>query len=215
MFITLDGIDGSGKTTQASLLFESLVNLGLDVVHARDPGGTIAGDVIRNLLLNSDTPLHRRSEAMLFMAARSELVEEVIIPSLRARKVVVSDRFLLANIAYQGCQNPQDQDFLKSTDLWRAGVWASAGLIPDLTLLLDLPAEKAIDRLRRPKDRFERRGKKYLEQVRLAFLHELPRSAKKTYVVDASLPSDEVQKTIASIVVPALGLTNDLQSDLQ
>lgn len=207
MFITLDGIDGSGKTTQASLLSESLVNLGLDVVHTRDPGSTIAGDVIRNLLLNSDTPLHRRSEAMLFMAARSELVEEVIIPSLRARKVVVSDRFLLANIAYQGCQNPQDQNFLKSTDLWHSGVWASAGLIPDLTLLLDLPAEIAIDRLTQPKDRFERRGKQYLEQVRLAFLDELPRSAKKTYVLDASLPSDEVHRTIASIVIPALGLT--------
>jgi len=207
MFITLDGIDGSGKTTQASLLSESLVNLGLDVVHTRDPGSTIAGDVIRNLLLNSDTPLHRRSEAMLFMAARSELVEEVIIPSLRARKVVVSDRFLLANIAYQGCQNPQDQNFLKSTDLWLSGIWASAGLIPDLTLLLDLPAEIAIDRLRQPKDRFERRGKQYLEQVRLAFLDELPRSAKKTYVLDASLPSDEVHRTIASIVIPALGLT--------
>jgi|688.fasta_scaffold14956_4 dTMP kinase len=207
MFITLDGIDGSGKTTQASLLSESLVNLGLDVVHTRDPGSTIAGDVIRNLLLNSDTPLHRRSEAMLFMAARSELVEEVIIPSLRARKVVVSDRFLLANIAYQGCQNPQDQNFLKSTDLWLSGIWASAGLIPDLTLLLDLPAEIAIDRLTQPKDRFERRGKQYLEQVRLAFLDELPRSAKKTYVLDASLPSDEVHRTIASIVIPALGLT--------
>ena len=207
MFITLDGIDGSGKTTQASLLSESLVNLGLDVVHTRDPGSTIAGDVIRNLLLNSDTPLHRRSEAMLFMAARSELVEEIIIPSLRARKVVVSDRFLLANIAYQGCQNPQDQNFLKSTDLWLSGIWASAGLIPDLTLLLDLPAEIAIDRLTQPKDRFERRGKQYLEQVRLAFLDELPRSAKKTYVLDASLPSDEVHRTIASIVIPALGLT--------
>lgn len=207
MFITLDGIDGSGKTTQASLLSESLVNLGLDVVRTRDPGSTIAGDVIRNLLLNSDTPLHRRSEAMLFMAARSELVEEVIIPSLRARKVVVSDRFLLANIAYQGCQNPQDQNFLKSTDLWHSGVWASAGLIPDLTLLLDLPVEIAIDRLTQPKDRFERRGKQYLEQVRLAFLDELPRSAKKTYVLDASLPSDEVHKTISSIVIPALGLT--------
>lgn len=207
MFITLDGIDGSGKTTQASLLSELLVNLGLDVVHTRDPGSTIAGDVIRNLLLNSDTPLHRRSEAMLFMAARSELVEEVIIPSLRARKVVVSDRFLLANIAYQGCQNPQDQNFLKSTDLWLSGIWASAGLIPDLTLLLDLPAEIAIDRLTQPKDRFERRGKQYLEQVRLAFLDELPRSAKKTYVLDASLPSDEVHKTISSIVIPALGLT--------
>lgn len=207
MFITLDGIDGSGKTTQASLLSESLVNLGLDVVHTRDPGSTTAGDVIRNLLLNSDTPLHRRSEAMLFMAARNELVEEVILPSLRERKVVVSDRFLLANIAYQGCQNPRDQNFLKSTDLWHAGVWASAGLIPDLTLLLDLPAEIAIDRLRQPKDRFERRGKQYLEQVRLAFLDELPRSAKKTYVLDASLPSDEVHKTIASIVISALGLT--------
>jgi dTMP kinase len=207
MFITLDGIDGSGKTTQASLLSELLVNLGLDVVHTRDPGSTIAGDVIRNLLLNSDTPLHRRSEAMLFMAARSELVEEIIIPSLRARKVVVSDRFLLANIAYQGCQNPQDRNFLKSTDLWHSGVWASAGLIPDLTLLLDLPAEIAIDRLTQPKDRFERRGKQYLEQVRLAFLDELPRSAKKTYVLDASLPSDEVHKTISSIVIPALGLT--------
>ena len=215
MFITLDGIDGSGKTTQASLLSESLANLGLDVVHTRDPGGTIAGDIIRNLLLNSDTPLNRRSEALLFMAARSELVEEFIIPSLRARKVVVSDRFLLANIAYQGCQNPQDQNLLKSTDLWRAGVWSSAGLVPDLTLLLDLPAEKAIDRLRQPTDRFERRGKQYLEHVRLAFLDELPRSAKKTYVLDASLPSDEVHKAIASIVIPALGLTNDVQASSQ
>lgn len=146
------------------------------------------------------------------MAARSQLIEEVIIPSLKAHKIVISDRFLLANIVYQGCR---DLCFLKSTDLWRAGIWASDGLIPDLTLLLDLPAEKAIDRLRQPKDRFERRGKQYLEQVRLAFLDELPRSAKKTHVLDASLPSDAVQRTIASIVIPALGLANELQASSQ
>lgn len=201
MFISLDGIDGGGKSTQAARLCAALRDRGYDVLAVRDPGGTATGEAIRSLLLDSRLAMHRRAEAMLFMAARCELVEGLIRPALRAGKVVVSDRFLLANVVYQSthldesCSNP-----LSADELWRVGEWAAGGLRPDLTLLLDLPAEVALRRIDRAADRMESRGLPYLESVRQAFLRELPRAAIHTLAIDAAASADQIHSQIFDCV---------------
>jgi dTMP kinase len=195
MFITLDGIDGAGKSSQLAMLCDQLEAAGDQVLRVRDPGGTSAGEAIRSLLLASELPLHRRTEALLFLAARSQLVEELIRPALLTGTIVVSDRFLLANVVYQSIGSD-----LQPEELWRVGEWASGGLRPDLTLLLDMPAEAAMTRLERPKDRLEARGVEYMEAVRRAFLVQLPRAAQSTAIIQADRTIDEVHLDIVAAV---------------
>jgi dTMP kinase len=195
MFITLDGIDGSGKSSQIGMLCEYLEAQGNKVLRVRDPGGTAPGEAIRSLLLDTDLNMHRRCEALLFLAARSQLIEEQIRPALDSGKIVVSDRFLLANVVYQSIGSDLQPD-----DLWRVGEWAGGGLRPDLTLLLDMPAEAAMARVDRPKDRMESRGVEYMEAVRMAFLVQLPRAAHQTAIIQADRPRDEVHQDILAAV---------------
>ena len=195
MFITLDGIDGAGKSSQVAMLCDHLVALGERVLRVRDPGGTPAGEAIRGLLLDSDLALHARCEALLFLAARSQLVEAQIRPALQAGTIVVSDRFLLANVVYQSIGSD-----LQAEELWRVGEWASGGLRPDLTLLLDMPADAAMARLDRPKDRMESRGLDYMEAVRRAFLVQLPRAAHCTAIVQADRSIEEIHLEILAAV---------------
>lgn len=195
MFITLDGIDGSGKSSQVELLCQYLESGGNRVLRVRDPGGTAPGEAIRSLLLDSQLEMHRRCEALLFLAARSQLVEEQIRPALQEGTIVISDRFLLANVVYQSIGSDLQPD-----DLWRVGEWASGGLRPDLTLLLDMPAAAAMTRLERPKDRMESRGVEYMEAVRMAFLVQLPRAAQTTAIIQADRPIEEVHSEIVAAV---------------
>jgi len=200
MFITLDGIDGGGKSTQVARLCDFLRDAGHRVVAVRDPGGTPTGEAIRSLLLASDLSMNRRSEAMLFMAARGELVHRIIRPAIADGSVVVSDRFLLANVVYQSISSDAETGELATADLWRIGQWATGGLRPDITLLLDLPADVAMSRIDRPADRMESRGIDYLASVRQAFLSQLPHSSDQTCVIDASQPPDQVQEAIRAAV---------------
>ena len=139
VFITLDGIDGVGKSTQMDRLTSYLEDLGHDILQVRDPGSTEIGARLRELLLDSDLDLHRRTEAMLFMASRCEMIEKTIRPALASGKTVLSDRFLLANVVYQSIGGE-----VSAERLWEMGRWANAGLAPDLTLLLDMPASEAM-----------------------------------------------------------------------
>jgi len=200
MFITLDGIDGGGKSTQVARLCDFLRDAGHRVVAVRDPGGTPTGEAIRSLLLDSDLSMNRRSEAMLFMAARGELVHRVIRPAIADGAVVVSDRFLLANIVYQSITSDEQKDELNTEDLWRIGQWATGGLRPNITLLLDLPADVAISRIDRPADRMESRGIDYLASVRQAFLTQLPYASQQTRVIDASQAPDQVHQAIRAAI---------------
>ncbi len=187
LLITLDGIDGVGKSTQIDRLREHLRFLGHEVVCVRDPGSTPTGLKLREILLDSDLQMHRRTEAMLFMASRCELIETVVRPSLESGKTVISDRFLLANVVYQSIGGE-----VAAEELWRMGRWANNGLEPDLTFLLDMPAESAVGRIDRPADRMEARGVSYLESVRQAFLEQLPNSSPKTVIVNADQDIDQV-----------------------
>ena len=191
MFITLDGVDGGGKSTQISRLREALESLGYEVESVRDPGSTDTGEAIRKILLDSELDMHRRSEAFLYMAARAQLVEERIRPALEQDKIVISDRFLLANVVYQSAAGGESTE-----QLWNLGAIATAGLRPDLTLLLDLPAEVSMQRLSRPVDRMESRGEPYLEAVRQGFLAQVPRAGNAHEVIDATLDADAVTEVI-------------------
>jgi dTMP kinase len=201
MFLTLDGIDGVGKSTQMKQLVDWLRGVQeRSVVTCRDPGSTHLGEAVRGILLgHHDTPVGMRSEMLLYMAARAQLVEEVIRPALDAGNVVVSDRFLLANVVYQGYGGG-----LNVEELWAVGQVATGGLTPTRTLLLDMPAELAMRRLTGTPDRIEKRGIAFLSRVREGFLAEARRRPGEIVVIDASRSIDEIQSDVRTRVAEVL-----------
>ena len=200
LFLSLDGIDGTGKSTQCRLLAEWLRERGRDVVTCIDPGGTAVGQELRQILLASRHALTPECEALLFMASRAQLVHEVIRPALEAGKVVVSDRFLLATVVYQGHAGLLDVE-----ELWQVGRLATGGLEPDLTVVLDLPVERARERYRsRPADRMETKPIEFHRRVREGFLDEAARHPERIRVVDASPNVEVVQAEVRRLVTPLL-----------
>ena len=168
-FFALDGPDGGGKTTQVAALADWLRGRGYEVLTCRDPGGTPLGDRLRAILLDRSTVgLSLRAEMLLYMASRAQLVEEVVGPALASGKVVVSDRYLLANVVYQGYAGGLGVD-----DLIGVGRVATSGLLPDLTIVLDVPPEVARSRTEGrggAPDRIEARPEGYHARVREGFL---------------------------------------------
>lgn len=196
MFISLDGVDGSGKSTQHRLLCEWLTQQGFDVVACRDPGSTVVGDALRDLILQQHkVSIAARTEMLLYMASRAQLVAEVIRPALDAGRAVVSDRFLLANVVYQGHALGLDVEML-----WEVGRIATAGVMPDRTIVLDLPPDKAATRMNRELDRVEQRGQAFQQKVRDGFLAEAGANKERISVVDASGEIDEIQDAIQAVV---------------
>ena len=191
LFLVLDGLDGTGKSTQCRLTADWLRGLGRAVTECVEPGSTSVGIELRTLLLGHRHDLGLRTEALLFMAARAELVERVIRPALAAGGTVVSDRYFLANIVYQGHAGGLDVD-----ELWRVERFATGGLDPDLTLVLDLPVPAALGRRGRAADRKEARDLDYQERVRAGFLAEAARRPDRIRVIDAARPVDEIQAAI-------------------
>lgn len=191
LFISLDGIDGCGKSTQARLLADRLRAEGLPVTTCADPGGTPLGDQLRAILLQQKHALSLSAEALLFMASRAQLVADIIRPSLEQGHLVVSDRYLLANVVYQGYGGGLDP-----TQLWEVGRLATGGLLPDLTLLLDLPVPLARTRRNRPPDRVESRDDAYHERVRNGFLIEARQRPGNIVIIDASPGAEMVQERI-------------------
>ncbi len=192
MFFSFDGIDGAGKTTQMQLFCEWLQTSGHDVVSCRDPGSTPLGNAIRELLLNRhDLAIDRTAEMLLYMAARAQLVAEIIRPALAAGKTVVSDRYLLANAVYQGHAGGLDV-----ASIWQIGAQITGGLEPDLTFVLDMPPAAAAGRIQRDLDRMEQQGDDYRLRLRAGFLAEAARRPEKIVVIDASRTIDEVQAQI-------------------
>jgi dTMP kinase len=194
-FISLDGLDGTGKSTQCRLLADWLRGRGQTVTECADPGGTAIGTVVRDLLLHHRQEMALPCEALLFMASRAQLTAEVIRPALAAGQVVVCDRFLLANVVYQGHAGG-----LEVERLWDLGRFATGGLEPDLTLVLDLPVEAALARRGRPPDRLESREAAFHERVRAGFLAEARRRPERIRVVEASGPVAGIHERIVQEV---------------
>ncbi len=195
MFISFDGVDGVGKSTQAAQFVEWLQEQGHQVLRCRDPGSTELGERLRTLVLkDTDISIAARSEMLLYMAARAQLVSEVIQPALASGQVVVSDRFLLANVVYQG-----HAAGLEPREIWDVGAVATGGLAPDLTLVLDMPLEKAVGRIGRQLDRIEARGVEFLERVRQGFLREAAQAPDRIVVVNADQEIPQVQDDIRQV----------------
>jgi dTMP kinase len=194
VFFSLDGLDGAGKSTQCRLLAEWLRSSGWAVTECADPGGTAVGDVLRDLLLHHRHHIALPCEALLFMASRAQLVAEVIRPALDAGHAVVSDRFLLANVVYQGHAGGLDPD-----ELQRVGLLATGGLEPDLTFVLDLPLDTARARKKAAADRLERRDEGFHARVRAGFLTEAKKRPDKIVVLDATQRPADVQAQIRKL----------------
>jgi len=192
LFVTLEGIDRSGKTTQARLLGEAL---GDRAVAVREPGGTAVGERVRELLKDPSIEVDERTEALLFAAARAELVSEVIRPALDEGKIVISDRFLDSSLAYQGGARG-----LGVEEVERINEFATGGLRPDVTVLLDLPPAAAAGRAGVEVDRFEQEGAGLQERVRAAYEELVVRDPDRWVRVDADRDPDEVHRDVLAVV---------------
>ena len=194
-FITLDGVDGGGKSTQVQMLVDWLAARGHSVRTYRDPGSTRLGEALRDVLLHrQEIPLAATSEMLLYMASRAQLVDEVLRPALAECDYVITDRYLLANVVYQGVAGGLDPQAI-----WDVGRVATGGLSPDLTIVLDLPVDMAAQRITRSLDRLESRGRDYFEKVRQGFLQQHGHAG-KSIVIDATQAIDDVHRSIVSAV---------------
>ncbi len=198
-FISLDGLDGAGKSTQCRLLADWLRAKGHAVTTCIDPGGTPLGAQLRSLVLHHRSEIDRMCEALLFMASRAQLLAEVIRPALASGNIVLSDRFLLANIVYQGHAGGLDVE-----RLWEVGRFATGGLEPDLTIVLDLSLEQAALRRGRAADRIEKRDLEYHARLRQGFLAEARRRPERIRVVDAAPSIEIVQQAIQGEILSFL-----------
>jgi dTMP kinase len=196
LFLSLDGLDGTGKSTQCARLASWLRTRGRTVTECTDPGGTSVGSRLRQLIFDSKEPLSMTCEALLFMASRAQLVKEVIEPALERGEDVVSDRFLLANVVYQGHAGGLDP-----AELWRVGRFSTGGLEPDLAIVLDLSPAEAAARRARPADRIEDRDVDYHVRVRNGFLTEAKRRQDRIRVVDAGETVEAVHRSICAEVL--------------
>jgi dTMP kinase len=197
-FITLEGIDGAGKSTHLEWLREALAQRGHEVVVTREPGGTPLGETLRGLLLNHH--MHLETEALLMFASRREHLAEVIVPALQQGKWVISDRFTDASFAYQGGGRGIDEGRLRILE-----DWVQQGLQPDLTLLFDVPLEVARQRLsaNASLDRFEQEQQDFFQRVRDAYLRRAAQFPSRIRVIDSarSLPAirAELETLIAGL----------------
>ncbi|MXZ80425.1 MAG: dTMP kinase [Gammaproteobacteria bacterium] len=202
--ITVEGSDGSGKTTHLDYICTCLRNRGVPVVQTREPGGTDIGEALRNILIRRvDLEMHADTELLLMFAARMEHVEKVIRPALKSGTWVVVDRFIDASYAYQGGG--------RGISAKRIGVlekWVLQGLSPDLTILLDVAVDVGLGRTvsrNADADRFEAQDLEFKSAVRDSYLDRARQDPNRIRVVDASAPKTAVQESIRAILEPVMG----------
>jgi len=194
VFISFEGIDGVGKSTQIRLAEEFLQSLGLEIVTTFEPGGTDLGQEIRNLLLHRKGAVSPRAEALLYAADRAHHVATKVRPALAEGKIVISDRFLDSSVAYQGAGRK-----LAANEVRNISLWAVDGLLPDLTILLDLDAAKASKRREstgQEADRLEREKQDFFEAVRSEFLKLAASEPERFLVVNADQSPNEIFEQI-------------------
>ncbi len=195
-FITFEGSEGSGKSTQIELIDRYLKRKGRKVLFLREPGATKISEQIRRILLDvGSAGMSNECETLLYMAARSQLVRERIVPALRQGKVVLCDRFLDSTIAYQGYGNGVDIVWIK-----QLGKFATGGVTPDLTLFFDIDAKKGLGRISRPKDRIERRSVLYHNRVRAGYRTLARQEPKRIKLVKVNGSKEEIHKIVRRYV---------------
>jgi dTMP kinase len=203
-FISLEGGEGAGKSTQNKRIIDWLAGQGLEVVENREPGGTIVSEQIRQVLLDTrNAGLGATAELLLMFAARSQLVQEVILPALADGKVIVCDRFADASYAYQGGGRGLGAETAEVVEKL-----VLKDLRPDLTLLFDIPVEQGMKRVagRGEADRFEVESIRFFERVRAAYLERAAASPQRFRIIDASQDEDRVWLQVRNILQEKLGL---------
>ena len=198
LFITFEGGDGSGKSTQAGLLAQWLTEQGRTVVRTREPGGSDVGVEIRNLVLHHRGHIDPRAEALLYAADRAQHIATVVRPALERGDVVIQDRYFDSSVAYQGAGRVLDAKEIRDLSLW-----ATESLLPDVTVLLDLDenvARTRLDAADKPFDRLENEKAEFHSRVRAGFLALANAEPKRFLVLDATQPIDELAQAIRSRV---------------
>ena len=197
VLITFEGVEGSGKSTQARLLHEALRSGGIDSILTREPGGTPIGERIRGILLDpACREMQARTELLLYLASRNQHVQERLLPALRVGKVVISDRYSESSLAYQG--GGRDLTFRQVS---RLNKYATVGLVPDLTIVVDVPPEVGAERMKgAPRDRLESERREFHELVRKSYLALARRAPGRIKVVDGRRPEAELAREVANLV---------------
>ncbi|SEQ17280.1 dTMP kinase [Nitrosomonas ureae] len=200
-FITLEGIDGAGKSTQLAWITELLQRAGKRVVVSREPGGTALGEQLRALLLDKSMTMHAETETLLMFAARREHLDKVILPALAQDQWVVSDRFTDASFAYQSGGRGLD-----SAKLIILEQWVQGALQPDLTLYFDVPADVGQQRVSRGGvvDRFEQEQADFFLRVRAAYLNRAQRFSDRIKIIDSNRSLPEVKAAVEQVLQPLL-----------
>ena len=196
LFITFEGADGSGKTTQLNKIKELLMEKGFDVVVTREPGALDIGQKIRNILLHNEGFVSDRCEMFLFLADRSQHIDALIKPAIEQGKIVLCDRHTDSTIAYQGYGRGQDIELLK-----KLNEIAVNGLKPDLTLLFDVSTQTAQNRVGNEKDRMEAAGMEFHSKVRKGYLELQKENPERIKIIDANASIDEVFDNTKNIVL--------------
>ncbi|WP_404475315.1 dTMP kinase [Microbacterium aerolatum] len=202
LWITLEGGDGSGKTTQAELLENWLRDSGRTVLRTREPGGSEVGQLIRDIVLHHRGDIAPRAEALLYAADRAHHVETVVLPALERGEIVLQDRYLDSSVAYQGAGRVLDGAQVRDLSLW-----ATNGALPDLTVLLDLDpvtARQRLDSADKPFDRLEAEKQDFHARVREAYLALADAEPGRFVVLDAAASPDEIADAIRTRIASLL-----------
>lgn len=200
LFITFEGPDGSGKTTQLQRVADALRQEGYEVLESREPGGTMLAEKVRDIVLDGSLPLLNKTEVLLYLAARSEHVSRVLQPAMEAGKIVLCDRFSDSTLVYQGLVKGLDADGLGMLRILND--YASDGLTPDLTLVLDGRPEILAARrsLRGVSDRYEDRGLQFQKQVRQGFLTLAAQEPQRMQLIDA----EQQEQLVCAAIMQAI-----------
>lgn len=197
LFITFEGIDGSGKTRQLELLTADLEKVDLKYLLLREPGGTSISEQIRRILLDrKNVEMSAETELLLFAAARAQLVKQIVEPALAAKKIVISDRFFDSTTAYQGYGRDMNVDFIQNMN-----DFATQGLQPDLTFYFDISVESALDRLKNrteKTDRIDLESKIFMEKTRQGYLQIAKRNPDRVRIINAERTPEEIYKDLKS-----------------
>lgn len=199
LFITLEGADGCGKTTQLNLLKEYLTSRGYEIVVTREPGGKGLGEKLREILLNYDGEVSDRCEAFLYLADRAQNIDTIIKPAINSDKIVLCDRHTDSSVAYQGYGREQNIDNINMLN-----ELAVNGVHPDLTIVFDIDTEISMARVGAEKDRLESAGIEFHKRVRNGYLEIAKKNPQRIKVVDASQTIEDVQRDVIKIVEEVL-----------
>lgn len=195
LFITFEGADGCGKTTQLKLLKDYLESKGYEVITTREPGGKGLGETIREILLNYDGEVSNRCESFLFLADRAQNVDIIVNPAVNQGKIVLCDRHTDSSVAYQGYGRGLDTEEIKTLNNLATG-----GRKPDLTLVFDVDIQTSMARVGNEKDRMESAGQEFFNRVRNGYLELAKQEPDRIKVVDSTKSIEEVQKSVIAII---------------